>query len=119
MRISGKFTVNLQPLEAYAKGEGGIKLGRMSIDKTFYGDLTASSKGEMLSVMTAVEGSAGYVAIEQVTGILDGKEGGFRRSAVTWSECVRSTSGGHTPTQFGRHLGRTQARAFPKSGECF
>lgn len=77
MKISGKFDVNLAPLEAYAKGENNINLGRMSIDKVFHGELDASSKGEMLSAMTAVKGSAGYVAIEQVSGTLSGKQGSF------------------------------------------
>ena len=49
----------------------------MSIDKTFYGDLSATSQGEMLSAMTGVEGSAGYVAIEQVSGVLLGRTGSF------------------------------------------
>jgi hypothetical protein len=77
MHASGKFDVNLQPLEPYTRGTDGNQISRMSIDKTFYGGLTASSKGEMLSAMTPVEGSAGYVAIEQVIGTLDGKNGGF------------------------------------------
>lgn len=77
MHILGKFVVNLQPLKPYARGNDGVNLGRMSIDKTFYGKLSATSKGEMLSVMTPVEGSAGYVAIEHVTGTLDSKEGSF------------------------------------------
>jgi hypothetical protein len=49
----------------------------MSIDKRFTGDLTATSQGEMLSAGTAVKGSAGYVAIEKVTGTLHGREGSF------------------------------------------
>ncbi len=49
----------------------------MSIDKRFSGDLEATSQGEMLSAMTGVQGSAGYVAIELVTGTLDGKSGSF------------------------------------------
>ena len=77
MQASGTFEVNLQPLDAYAKGVEGVNLGRMSIDKTFHGDLEATSQGEMLSAMTAVEGSAGYVAIEQVRGQLQGKSGTF------------------------------------------
>ncbi len=52
-------------------------LGRMSIDKTFHGDLDASTRGQMLSAMTATKGSAGYVAIELVTGTLAGKTGTF------------------------------------------
>ena len=49
----------------------------MSIDKTFHGELAATSQGEMLSAMTKTKGSAGYVAIEQVTGNLSGKSGSF------------------------------------------
>jgi hypothetical protein len=49
----------------------------MSIDKQFYGDLEATSKGEMLSAGTAVKGSAGYVAIERVSGTLHGRGGTF------------------------------------------
>jgi len=51
--------------------------GRMSIDKTFHGDLEATTRGQMLSAMTATKGSAGYVAIELVTGTLAGKTGTF------------------------------------------
>lgn len=75
--ISGEFTVALAPIEGYAKGQQGINLGRMSIDKTFKGDLNATSQGEMLSAMTPTQGSAGYVAIEQVIGTLEGKQGSF------------------------------------------
>ena len=49
----------------------------MSIDKTFRGELEAISSGEMLSVLTSVQGSAGYAAIEQVVGNLSGKSGSF------------------------------------------
>ena len=49
----------------------------MSIDKTFHGDLEATSHGEMLTAMTGVKGSAVYVAIERVTGTLNGKRGSF------------------------------------------
>jgi hypothetical protein len=77
MKISGTFNVSLNTLDFYAQGRDGMKLGRMSIDKTFRGDLEATSKGEMLSATTPVEGSAGYVAIEQVTGTLSGKPGSF------------------------------------------
>jgi Protein of unknown function (DUF3224) len=73
---SGSFDVKLNPLDAYNKTEGA-NLARMSIDKQFRGDLEAISKGEMLSAMTEVKGSAGYVAIEKVTGTLDGRSGSF------------------------------------------
>lgn len=77
MKITGKFEVKLNPIDGYEEGKNGIKLNRISIDKTFYGDLDATSKGEMLSAMTPVKGSAGYVAIEQVQGALNGKKGSF------------------------------------------
>jgi hypothetical protein len=74
-RASGTFEVKLSP---QADGEaGGASLGRMLIDKRFGGGLEATSRGQMLAVRTAVEGSAGYVALEQVEGTLDGRAGGF------------------------------------------
>ncbi len=77
MKISGEFEVGLKPIDSYAQGTDGISIGRMSIDKTFFGELEATSKGEMLSAMTSVKGSAGYVALEQVTGTLSGSKGSF------------------------------------------
>jgi len=49
----------------------------MAIDKQFHGDLEATSKGQMLTAGTAVKGSAGYVAIERVSGALHGRSGTF------------------------------------------
>lgn len=49
----------------------------MSLDKQFHGDLEGTSKGEMLTAMTSVQGSAGYVAIERVSGTLHGRSGTF------------------------------------------
>ena len=77
MKATGTFEIKLLPLEPYAVGSDGVNLGRLSIDKTFQGDLTAQSQGEMLSALTPTEGSAGYVAIEQVSGSLHGKKGSF------------------------------------------
>lgn len=77
MTLSGSFEVNLKPIDPYAIGKDGVALYRMSIDKTYTGPLTATSQGEMLSAMTTTEGSAGYVAIEQVSGTLNGKAGSF------------------------------------------
>jgi hypothetical protein len=72
----GTFEVTITPLAQYNTSEGA-KLARMSIDKRFHGDLQASSQGEMLSAGTDVKGSAGYVAIERVTGALLGRSGSF------------------------------------------
>jgi hypothetical protein len=72
----GTFEVKLKPM-APPDQAAGSTLGRMSIDKQFHGDLEATSKGEMLSAGTDVKGSAGYVAIERVTGTLSGRPGSF------------------------------------------
>ena len=72
----GTFEVKLVPLTVEFK-ELAETLGRMSIDKKFNGDLEGASKGEMLSAMGTVKGSAGYVAIEKVIGTLNGKSGTF------------------------------------------
>jgi hypothetical protein len=74
----GPFDVRLapQPL-AFDDSDDGAARGRMSLDKHFHGDLEAASKGEMLSAMTGMQGSAGYVAIEKVVGTLGGRHGTF------------------------------------------
>lgn len=72
----GTFEVNLQPL-SFEGAEPEAKLARMSIAKQISGDLVATTQGQMLSAMTDVKGSAGYVAIERVTGTLSGKKGSF------------------------------------------
>ncbi len=69
----GTFTVSVKPL-APPPAEG---LGRFSIDKQLHGDLEATSKGEMFSGGDPRQGVAGYVAIEVVTGMLNGKHGSF------------------------------------------
>lgn len=76
MKAKGTFDVKLAPLAPH-HANTDPSLARMSIDKQFYGDLQAASKGEMLSAGTAVKGSAGYVAIERVTGTLAGRAGSF------------------------------------------
>jgi len=75
-RAKGTFEVELHPQGPQDKADGAT-LARMSIDKRFHGDLEAVSKGEMLSAMTDVMGSAGYVAIERVIGTLHGHAGAF------------------------------------------
>lgn len=74
-QISGAFDVKMSPQAAAENEEASI--GRMLLDKTFHGDLDASSKGQMLAHMTSVKGSAGYVAMEKVTGNLQGRKGSF------------------------------------------
>lgn len=73
---TGTFEVKLTPLEPAFKAEDN-SIGRYSLDKQFHGALEAASKGEMLSGAGTVKGSGGYVAIERVTGVLDGRTGTF------------------------------------------
>lgn len=59
-------------------GEGDdATIGRMTLDKQFHADLEGTSKGVMLAVSTSVKGSAGYVAMEKITGTLKGRRGSF------------------------------------------
>lgn len=79
-RITGTFDVTLQPQtepDAADAPAGAPTLGRIRIAKRYHGALDASASGQMLSAMTPTPGSAGYVAIEQVSGTLDGRDGGF------------------------------------------
>ena len=69
---SGSFDVKVLPLPM-----DDVAIGRMSIEKQFHGDLEATSRGQMLTAMTQAKGSAGYVAIEMVSGSLQGKAGSF------------------------------------------
>lgn len=72
----GTFEVNVSQ-QAPEEKVGDPTVGRMALDKQFHGDLEASSKGQMLAVGTDVKGSAGYVAMERVTGTLKGRTGSF------------------------------------------
>ncbi len=75
-QATGTFEVKVNPEPPEDKAEGST-LGRMSFDKQFHGDIEGTSKGQMLTAGTDVKGSAGYVAIERVTGTLNGRKGSF------------------------------------------
>ena len=74
---TGSFDVKIEPQKSDNAPAEAAGLGRMSIDKQFHGDLEATSKGAMLSLLNREIGSGGYVALEQVTGTLEGKTGSF------------------------------------------
>lgn len=100
-RANGTFEVKLSPQKPDNPAAENANLGRMSIDKKFSGDLEGTSQGEMLSAMSAIKGSAGYVALERVTGTLHGRKGSFvlqhngtmTRGAPALSICVVPDSG--------------------------
>jgi flagellar basal body rod protein FlgG len=69
-----EITVSPQPTQ---DGVGDPSVGRMAIHKQFHGDLEGTGNGQMLAVGTPVDGSAGYVAMERVTGTVHGRQGSF------------------------------------------
>jgi hypothetical protein len=73
---AGTFDVEMTP-QPPDEAAGSPPIGRMVLDKTYHGDLEAAGRGQMLALRTETEGSAGYVAMEQVAGKLAGKSGSF------------------------------------------
>ncbi len=76
MIAKGTFEVTMSAEPPYDAVDG-VTLARVRFDKRFAGPLDATSSVQMLGARTPVEGSAGYVALERVTGALDGKRGSF------------------------------------------
>jgi hypothetical protein len=90
-QAAGTFEVTLKAQNLFH--ETSSLLGRLSIDKTFHGNLSATSTGETLSARTKTENSAGYVAIELVNGTLHGRKGSFvlqHSSTMTRGEAQQS-----------------------------
>jgi hypothetical protein len=76
-RVTGPFDVKITPQKPDTQIARAANLGRLTIDKRYHGDLEAIAKGEMLAAQTEIKGSAGYVALERVTGKLKGRSGSF------------------------------------------
>lgn len=73
----GAFTVKMNP-QPWSEGSVDHSLGRFLLDKQYQGDLEATSQGQMLSAGSGAQGSSGaYVALEKVTGTLQGRKGSF------------------------------------------
>lgn len=75
-KIRGPFEVTMTPQPADSRKAAAF-LGRFNIDKQFHGVLEATSIGQMLAARGERPESAGYVALERVTGTLDGRSGSF------------------------------------------
>lgn len=69
---SAQFTVSMAPQSALMPGTG-----RFELTKEWTGAIRGTSTGVMLSAGDPATGSAGYVALETVTGSLDGRAGTF------------------------------------------
>jgi hypothetical protein len=70
----GLFEVKVTPIDDKSVDPA---LGRLMLDKQYHGDLEATGKGQMLTAGSAAKGAGGYVAIEKVTGTLNGRTGSF------------------------------------------
>lgn len=77
MQATGEFQIQFEPQVPSFKGSNDIRIGRMSLRKKYTGGLEALSVGEMLSATSPKEGHAGYIALEQISGTLDGLKGSF------------------------------------------
>lgn len=79
-------------MEKHAKGSFEVKMtpkpwsdtsdehgfGRFMLDKQYHGDLEAAGVGQMLTAGNGAPGSSGaYVALEKITGSVDGRKGAF------------------------------------------
>ena len=73
---TGSFSITMTPATAPQRA-GRTTLGRVLLDKVYAGDLVATATGQMLNGVTDTKGAAGYVAMEAITGVLQGKEGSF------------------------------------------
>ena len=80
MRASGTFEVKMTPQPSTHVDDANAATAvpaRLLIDKQFDGELQATSRGEMLAARTEIPGSAGYVALERVSGTLHERSGTF------------------------------------------
>ena len=76
MNAPGPFEITTHAEPPYDVVDG-VPLVRVRFVKRFHGPLDAASEVHMLAARTPVPDSAGYVAIERVTGTLDGRAGTF------------------------------------------
>ncbi|MGF1545406.1 MAG: DUF3224 domain-containing protein [Parvularculaceae bacterium] len=74
-KASGAFSVRMTPQEENAAD--GVTMGRIALSKTFEGDLSGESEGQMLTVVSPTPTSAAYVAAERFEGVLNGRRGAF------------------------------------------
>ena len=75
--VRGPFHVKMSPLALENLPPDEKKIGRMGLEKTYEGALAGSGVGQMMAAHTEVAGSAAYVAVERIDGVLDGKSGTF------------------------------------------
>jgi hypothetical protein len=74
LHATGPFEAKVTPIH---DDSADSTLSRMSLDKQYHGGLEATARGQMLAAGSPAKGAGGYVAIEKVTGTLNGKTGSF------------------------------------------
>jgi hypothetical protein len=75
---TGTFEVTVTPQEPLPAPDGGLPLGRFALKKAFSGQVVGKAAGTMMSVGTPKAGAAAaYVALDQFSGTVDGRRGGF------------------------------------------
>jgi hypothetical protein len=77
MHARGPFEVKMTPQKPDNPTEEAANIARMTGEKQWHGDLEGASKGEMLATPPDAKGSGVYVALERVTGTLQGRSGSF------------------------------------------
>jgi hypothetical protein len=76
VQAKGSFDIKMTPAEL-TDFEKANDMTRFTSDKTWHGDFEGVSHGEMITGSTASTGSMAYVAIERMTGKLNGRPGSF------------------------------------------
>ena len=76
-RAAGPFDVKVTQQKPDTQIARAASFSRLTLDKRYHGDLEGAGRGEMLAAQTETPGSAGYVALERVTGKLHGRSGSF------------------------------------------
>lgn len=72
----GSFTVEVKPQTPDNPAAQGSGITRLSLEKTFQGDIEGTGQGEMLGAGDG-KTSGGYVALEKISGTLGRRKGSF------------------------------------------
>jgi Protein of unknown function (DUF3224) len=76
VHAQGSFEIKMTPDEP-TDFEKANDIARFTSEKTWHGDFEGLSHGEMITGSTSSTGSMAYVAIERMTGRLNGRQGSF------------------------------------------
>jgi hypothetical protein len=76
VHAQGSFDVKMTPGEP-TDFEKANDIARFTFEKTWHGDFEGVSHGEMITGSTTSTGSMAYVAIERMSGKLNGRQGSF------------------------------------------